>query len=194
MFSYTISKEADNMAFLKACTLIEDNFKEFTKEKTLIDVDGSVYQKYHTPQGDIEISNDYNIDAVYIDSEMSLSHILTEIEIAKAYEGKPYIAEKLRKIAIGSGNKSAVVYNYRITESQGNLIGITDEIFNKWCEDGIYFGVIIDLDITSGTIENCRINKTKLTQGEDGKSHHTKLAPTQQEIEIFVKTMEYITQ
>lgn len=119
---------------------------------------------------------------------------LNELEIAKAYEGKPYIAEKLRKIAIGSGNTSAVVYNYRITKSQGELIGITDEIFYKWCDDGIYFGVFIDLDIASGTIEGCRINKSKLTQGEDGKSHHITLSPTQQEVKIFCNVMEFITQ
>ena len=75
MFSYTISKEADNKAFMRTCALIEDNFKEISKEKMLIDVDGSIYQKYHTPQGIIEVSNDYNIDAVYIDSEINLNHI-----------------------------------------------------------------------------------------------------------------------
>ena len=119
---------------------------------------------------------------------------LSELEIAKEYEGKPYIAERLRKIAIGSGNTSAVVFNYRITKSQGELIGITDEIFYKWCDDGIYFGVIIDLNLSLGTIESCRINKTKLTQGEDGKNHHIKLVPTQQELNIFVNAMNFITQ
>ena len=119
---------------------------------------------------------------------------LTELDIAKSYEGKPYIAERLRKIAIGSGNTGAAVYNYRLSKSQGALIGITDEIFYKWCDDGIYFGVFIDLDITAGTIEHCCINKTKETQGEDGKLHQIKTAPTPQEIQIFYNVMEFITQ
>ena len=118
---------------------------------------------------------------------------LNEVDIAKAYEGKPYIPEKIRKIAIGSGNTSAVVYNYRITKSQGALIGITDEIFYKWCDAGIYFSIFIDLDISSNTIKGCRINKTKSTQGEDGKLHHTKLSPTQEEVRIFYNVMEFIT-
>ena len=118
---------------------------------------------------------------------------LIEAEIAKAYEGKPYIPEKIRKIAIVSGNTSAVVYNYRLTKSQGELIGITDEIFYKWVEAGIYFGVFIDLDISSNTIEGCRINKSRSTQGEDGKIHHAKLSPTQEEVRILYNVMEFIT-
>jgi hypothetical protein len=111
---------------------------------------------------------------------------LNEVEIAKKYEGKPYITEKLRKIAMGSGNTRAVLYNYRITKSQGALIGITDEIFYKWCEDDIYFFVYIDLDEISGTIKHCSINKS------DGD--HIKLSPTQQELEIFQNVMIFITE
>lgn len=57
---------------------------------------------------------------------------LKEQEIARPYEGKHYISEKIRKIAMGSGNTRAIIINRRITKSQGALIGITDEIFNKW--------------------------------------------------------------
>lgn len=111
--------------------------------------------------------------------------ILTEIEIAQSYEGKPYIAEKLMKIAIGSGNTRAVVYNYRISRSQGALIGITDEIFYKWCDEGISFMVYIDFDEASGTIERCGISKSK--------GDHIKLSPTQQETTIFQTIMDFIT-
>lgn len=110
---------------------------------------------------------------------------LNDAMIAKAYEGKPYIAEKLRKIAIGSGNTRAVVYNYRISKSQGALIGITDEIFYKWCDDGISFMVYIDLDNASSTIERCGISKSK--------GDFIQLSPTQQEITIFQRIMDFIT-
>lgn len=109
-----------------------------------------------------------------------------ELEIAKAYEGKPYIAEKLRKIAIGSGNTRAVVYNYRMSKSQGALVGITDEIFYKWCDDGISFMVYIDLDEASGTIKCCGINKSN--------GDYVQLSPTEQEITIFQNIMNFITQ
>lgn len=109
-----------------------------------------------------------------------------ELEIAKAYEGKSYSPEKLRKIAIGSGNTRAVVYNYRMSKSQGALIGITDEIFYKWCDDGISFMVYIDLDEASGTIKCCGINKSK--------GDHIKLSPTGQENTIFQTIMDFITQ
>lgn len=118
---------------------------------------------------------------------------LNEVEIAKAYEGKPYIPEKLRKIAIGSGNTGAVVFSRRLTESQCELIGITEAIFNKWWDDGIYFGVMLNLDFSSHTIEHCYINKSKVIYDEDGRSHHIKLSSTQEEITIFQNIMEFIT-
>jgi hypothetical protein len=111
--------------------------------------------------------------------------VLTELDVAKAYECKQYIPEKLRKIAKGSGNTSAVVYSRRLTKSQGELVGITDEIFYKWVDDGIYWGVIMDLDFSSHTIERCYINKS----GKD----YIKLSSTQEEIAIFQTIMEFIT-
>ena len=79
MFSYTVAKEADNKAFLNTCALIETNFKEITKAEPLIDVDGSIFQIYHTPQGIIKVSNDYYIDATYVDSEINLDHIIKSL-------------------------------------------------------------------------------------------------------------------
>lgn len=79
MFSYTVSKEASNEAFSTTCGLIESNFKKITKEKPLIDVDGSVHQTYRTSSGEIKVSNDYFIDAVYVDSELNLDHLITSL-------------------------------------------------------------------------------------------------------------------
>lgn len=118
---------------------------------------------------------------------------LTEEEIAKAYEGKHYISEKIRKIAMGGGNTTAVVYSRRITKSQGALIGITDEIFNKWWDDEIWFSVFIDLDETSNTIEHCGIRKDKEVHKEDGGFRFVKADVEEQDLEIFQNVMEYIT-
>ena len=111
---------------------------------------------------------------------------LNEVDIAKAFEGKPYIAEKLRKIANASGNTRAIIDNYRMSKSQGALIGITDEIYYKWCDDGISFMVYIDLDEEAGTIKRCGIIKSN--------GDYTKFPPTQQEIAIFQNIMNFITQ
>ena len=75
MYSYTISNEPDNTMFLKICSLIENHVSEITKEKILIDVDGSCFQRYQTPQGIIMVSNDFEVYALYVDSDIDLTNI-----------------------------------------------------------------------------------------------------------------------
>lgn len=76
MLSYNIAKNADNKAFGTACTLIEAKFKDAKKEPLLVDVDGTQIQIYNAPGGKIKVFNDYEVDAVYIDSDVDLSNIL----------------------------------------------------------------------------------------------------------------------
>lgn len=118
---------------------------------------------------------------------------LSESEITKLYEGKHYDPKKLRKIAIGSGNTRAVVFSRRITKSQGALIGITDEIFNKWWDDDIWFSVYIDFDEASETIERCGIQKDKEVRKEDGSFRFVEVDVTDQDLEIFQNVMNFIT-
>lgn len=75
MFEYTVFKEADNIKFKEACNKIENSIHDLIADKLLIDVDGSLIQRYSSPGGDIKVYNDYEIDAVYIDSEIDLKHI-----------------------------------------------------------------------------------------------------------------------
>jgi hypothetical protein len=75
MFSYNISKNADKKAFVNTCALIESKVKDFTKEKLLEDVDGTQIQIYNTPDGKIKVFNDYEVGAVYVDSEINLKEI-----------------------------------------------------------------------------------------------------------------------
>lgn len=75
MFTYNIAKKADQNAFFNACTLIEANVKGFTKETLLEDVDGTQIQIFRTDEGKIKVVNDYEVDAVYIDSEKDLKEI-----------------------------------------------------------------------------------------------------------------------
>ena len=76
MYSYTLSNQPDNTLFLKTCLLIESHVDAVTKEKMLVDVDGSCVQRYYTPQGIIKVSNDFEVYALYIDSDIDLSSIL----------------------------------------------------------------------------------------------------------------------
>lgn len=75
MFNYTISREADNKAFLKACSIIENGLKPLRKENILIDVDGSLIQVYYVDNQKIKVLNDYEVDAVYVQSEKELSNL-----------------------------------------------------------------------------------------------------------------------
>ena len=76
MFSYTVSKTASEKAFAKACGSIESHFKGISKEKPLVDVDGSTIQIYHKDKASIKVHNDYEVDAVYVDSEVELKNII----------------------------------------------------------------------------------------------------------------------
>ena len=75
MYSYTISKEADEKQFERACGLVESQIQESTKEELLEDVDGTQIQIYKTNGGKIKVVNDYDVDAVYIDSEILIDGI-----------------------------------------------------------------------------------------------------------------------
>ena len=112
---------------------------------------------------------------------------LTESEIAKAYVGKPYSSDHLRRIASGT-QTGAVVFSRRITRSQGALIGITDELFERWWDAGIYVSVFIELDEDSQTIKKCRFVKDKESDGK-----FSSLTPTNEDLGIFHNVMEYIT-
>ena len=75
MFSYTVEKTASEKAFEKACHLIETHFKGISKEKPLEDVDGTTIQIYRNGGKKIKVCNDYEVDAVYVDSEIELKSL-----------------------------------------------------------------------------------------------------------------------
>jgi len=76
VFSYNIAKTANLESFEKACATIEAKLKGIKKEKQLVDVDGSQIQIYTSSEGKIKIYNDYEVDAVYIDSDVDLKNII----------------------------------------------------------------------------------------------------------------------
>ena len=76
MYKYTVYKEADNEKFKEACKKIVNGLDNLTVNQPIIDVDGSIIQKYTSPNGNIKVFNDYEVDAVYIDSEVDLDDII----------------------------------------------------------------------------------------------------------------------
>lgn len=117
---------------------------------------------------------------------------LIEADIAKAYVGKPCNIDHLRLIAMGS-QSGAVVYNRRITKSQGALVGITDEIFERWWDADISVMVHIELDEESQLITECIFDKYTVTEIEHRKYHFSSLTPTEEDLRIFLNIMEYVT-
>jgi hypothetical protein len=76
MFSYNIAKNADQKAFNRVCSVIEANVKGIVKKPVLNDVDGTQIQIYDTHDGRIKVVNDYEVDAVYIDSDIKLDKVI----------------------------------------------------------------------------------------------------------------------
>ena len=69
-------KEADNEKFKEACKKLLHGMDNLIANEPIIDVDGTIIQKYTSSNGNIMVSNDYEIDAVYIDSEVNLDDII----------------------------------------------------------------------------------------------------------------------
>lgn len=76
MFTYNISKTASNKVFKSACSAIETGLKGIKKESLLTDADGTQIQIYNTENGKIKVFNDFEVDAVYADSDVNLAGIL----------------------------------------------------------------------------------------------------------------------
>ena len=82
MFSYTISKEADRSVFEQACEFLENLVTDIRKEALLEDVDGSMIQYYIVGDAEIRVYNDYEIDAVYVDSQINLDGVIENLVIS----------------------------------------------------------------------------------------------------------------
>lgn len=78
MFSYTVSMEPDTKIFMNTCALIDSEVNEKNKEQLLVDVDGSLIQIYNTVNGNIKVLSDYDVYAVYVDSDVNLDQIFSD--------------------------------------------------------------------------------------------------------------------
>lgn len=122
---------------------------------------------------------------------------LTEGEIAQIYIGKTVSAEKLNqcfsflKDAQGYKEYQAFCNSY-YDEAEWDIFKLTDTLYAYWEDSGIDFGVI--LHVKDEKVVSCKIYKHKDDLGGFcGRPISEDLVPSQQEIRLFRRIMDYIT-
>ena len=116
---------------------------------------------------------------------------LHEHDIAQAYKGKPFDIEKLSKVSYKNGDNRYIADCHNYKEELLDLFGITSTLLERWGFSGIEFSVFIN--IKDNEVESCGIDKCKYFCGGHGRPTVKVLQPTQQELRIFRRIMEYVT-
>lgn len=76
MYEYTINQNYSVTAFKNACSRIEKLFPHCEKERLYVDIlDDDMIQIYHKDGKLIKVVNDFLVDAVYVESEVSLNRL-----------------------------------------------------------------------------------------------------------------------
>ena len=115
---------------------------------------------------------------------------LDELEIAQAYKEKPCDREKLSKVSYQHGENRYIADCHNYSKELLDLFGISPTLLEKWGFSGIEFSVFIN--IKDNEVESCGIDKCKSCGGH-GRPTVKVLHPTQQELRIFRRLMEYVT-
>lgn len=126
---------------------------------------------------------------------------LDECLIADSYVGKAVNEEHLGHTFRSNGGKGEyIAYCNCCDEEECDLFGITDILLDKWDYDGIDFRVYIFVQdgriVEEGSYyqRSNKIFKYKSTYGGFcGRPQGYELTPTQQEIRIFRRIMDYVT-
>lgn len=115
---------------------------------------------------------------------------LNDVEIAKSYAGKTFDAEKVKEIfdynGLHSGLSNYIATCFHLDKETREKFGITPLLHERWGYTGIDFSVI--LDVLNDEIKECHIYKCK-----DTDFNSFVRTPSQQEIRIFRRIMDYIT-
>lgn len=116
---------------------------------------------------------------------------LNERDIAQGYTGKPYDMEKLLSVSYQNGNNRYIADCCNYQEELLNLFGITPTLLEYWGYYGIKFSIFINVE--NNMVCSCGIDKYKGIGGYHGRPSVRVLTPTQQEIRIFRRLIDYIT-
>ena len=113
---------------------------------------------------------------------------LTEHDIKQAYIGKPYNEERFTEIF----NKAGTFYPSHCDRHSKWKFDITPALYIGWEQRSIDFK--IQVSVKDGAIFHCSITKYK--DNDSGLYVRTavrELTPTQQELRLLKRVMEYIT-
>lgn len=116
---------------------------------------------------------------------------LDEIEIARSYIGKPYDEQRLLTVAYKVNDHRYITDCHNYKKEQQDFFGITSALLEKWGFYGIEVSVFIN--IKNNIIVGCGMDKCRDTCYGHGRPASKVLKPTQQEIRLFKRIMEYIT-
>lgn len=113
---------------------------------------------------------------------------LDEHDVAHSYIGKSVDLEKLEEVFTENGY-TYIAYCGRLY----GKFGITPALYDRWLYGGVDFRV--NLSLENGLITKCYIFKYKDTSGGGfGRPQGCEASPTQQEIRIFRRIMDYVTE
>lgn len=71
-YFYGIYDNPDEELFKKQCAALEKNIPNLRRAQLLEDADGSSYQHYKHPLGEVVVSNDYAFGDLYVESDFDL--------------------------------------------------------------------------------------------------------------------------
>ncbi len=74
-YDYTVCPNNSPEKFKEACKIISGKYPNAVKNKLIVDVDGSTIQTYTEAGKDINVYDDYDVGAVYVQSEIDLGKI-----------------------------------------------------------------------------------------------------------------------
>lgn len=120
---------------------------------------------------------------------------LNEQEIAESYEGKSINTERLLELFHDNGSHMGhdayISYCEQFDEEKCILFNVTPTLSSIWGYYGIEFRIY--LNVENNKVYNCTMSKFKYTGGHHGRPSGHALSPTQQEIRLFRRIMDYIT-
>ena len=117
---------------------------------------------------------------------------LTERDVMESFVGKIINRDKFTALAKDHGDEY-VIHNikYEYDRELRKLFGVTDTLQDHWLCSGLDFEIHITLD--GDTITNAFLDKYKERETGHCRCITRVLTPTQQELRVARRIMEYIT-
>ena len=91
-FHYKIYDVPDEEIFYRQCTALENHIPGLTKERLLMDGDGSLYQIYYHEKGELTVNNDFMYGYLYIESDFDIEPYFEQLFTDSKDLLKPFIA------------------------------------------------------------------------------------------------------